>query len=199
MLQIGAAAGVARSRGTSCRRAARRGSNRYGARQRNPARRSRTAIIEWTDPLMLAGNWVPEMIEMAGGTCESNAARRAQPGIRMGRTGAIRSGSNRGVPVRIRSCSGPPKKRSYWQHHRGLGRIRGGANGPGVCRRRQRLFQSPRAEIGRQLGTAGWIAAFGAMQMPALGRNCIDRFATPRRPARAWGLRRNNICGRRHC
>ncbi len=30
----------------------------------------RTAIIEWTDPLMLAGNWVPEMVEIAGGTCE---------------------------------------------------------------------------------------------------------------------------------
>ena len=32
--------------------------------------RPRTAIIEWTDPLMLAGNWVPEMIELAGGCCD---------------------------------------------------------------------------------------------------------------------------------
>ncbi len=32
--------------------------------------RPRTAIIEWTDPLMLAGNWVPEMVELAGGRCE---------------------------------------------------------------------------------------------------------------------------------
>jgi iron complex transport system substrate-binding protein len=32
--------------------------------------RPRTAVIEWTDPLMLAGNWVPELIEMAGGQCE---------------------------------------------------------------------------------------------------------------------------------
>ena len=34
------------------------------------ADRPRTAIIEWTDPLMLAGNWVPEMIELAGGKCD---------------------------------------------------------------------------------------------------------------------------------
>jgi iron complex transport system substrate-binding protein len=27
----------------------------------------RIACIEWTDPLMAAGNWVPELVEMAGG------------------------------------------------------------------------------------------------------------------------------------
>ena len=27
-------------------------------------------MIEWTEPLMLAGNWVPEMVEMAGGRCD---------------------------------------------------------------------------------------------------------------------------------
>lgn len=29
--------------------------------------RPRVATIEWLDPLMAAGNWIPEMIEMAGG------------------------------------------------------------------------------------------------------------------------------------
>jgi len=33
-------------------------------------KRPRVAIIEWTDPLMLAGNWVPELIKIAGGRCE---------------------------------------------------------------------------------------------------------------------------------
>ena len=27
-------------------------------------------MIEWTQPLMLAGNWVPELIELAGGRCD---------------------------------------------------------------------------------------------------------------------------------
>ncbi len=32
------------------------------------AERPRVACIEWIDPLMLAGNWVPEMIAIAGGS-----------------------------------------------------------------------------------------------------------------------------------
>jgi iron complex transport system substrate-binding protein len=31
-----------------------------------PARRARVAVIEWLDPPMLAGHWVPDMIEAAG-------------------------------------------------------------------------------------------------------------------------------------
>ena len=30
--------------------------------------RPTVACIEWTDPLMMAGNWVPELVEIAGGT-----------------------------------------------------------------------------------------------------------------------------------
>ena len=29
--------------------------------------RPRTVVIEWTDPLMVAGNWAPSMVELAGG------------------------------------------------------------------------------------------------------------------------------------
>src|SRR5262249_10815353 len=29
--------------------------------------RPRVACVEWVDPLMAAGNWVPELVEMAGG------------------------------------------------------------------------------------------------------------------------------------
>lgn len=32
--------------------------------------RTRVAVIEWIEPLMLAGNWVPELVEIAGGLCE---------------------------------------------------------------------------------------------------------------------------------
>ncbi len=31
--------------------------------------RPRTAILEWIDPPMLAGNWMPELLELAGGRC----------------------------------------------------------------------------------------------------------------------------------
>jgi iron complex transport system substrate-binding protein len=34
------------------------------------ARRPRVACVEWIEPLMLAGNWMPELVELAGGRCE---------------------------------------------------------------------------------------------------------------------------------
>ncbi len=34
------------------------------------ADRPRVACIEWIEPLMLAANWVPELIEIAGGRCD---------------------------------------------------------------------------------------------------------------------------------
>jgi iron complex transport system substrate-binding protein len=34
---------------------------------RAPARRPRVAIIEWIEPLMAAGNWMPTLVAMAGG------------------------------------------------------------------------------------------------------------------------------------
>jgi iron complex transport system substrate-binding protein len=34
------------------------------------ADRPRVAIIEWLEPIMLAGNWVPELVEIAGGECD---------------------------------------------------------------------------------------------------------------------------------
>jgi iron complex transport system substrate-binding protein len=32
-------------------------------------RRPRVAVIEWIEPLMIAGNWTPELIALAGGEC----------------------------------------------------------------------------------------------------------------------------------
>jgi iron complex transport system substrate-binding protein len=37
------------------------------AQAKAQAERPRVACIEWVDPLMAAGNWVPELVEMAGG------------------------------------------------------------------------------------------------------------------------------------
>ena len=40
------------------------------ARTRDVHSRPRVACIEWIEPLMAAGNWVPELIELGGGTCD---------------------------------------------------------------------------------------------------------------------------------
>ncbi len=38
--------------------------------------RPRTALIEWIEPLMLAANWMPELLEIAGGRCKLTEAGR---------------------------------------------------------------------------------------------------------------------------
>jgi iron complex transport system substrate-binding protein len=42
--------------------------NEIAARSRDLDTRPTVACIEWIDPLMAAGNWMPELVEMAGGT-----------------------------------------------------------------------------------------------------------------------------------
>ncbi|MFQ5490777.1 MAG: cobalamin-binding protein [Phycisphaerae bacterium] len=38
--------------------------------------RPRVVCLEWVDPLMPAGNWIPELIELAGGKCQFSAPGR---------------------------------------------------------------------------------------------------------------------------
>jgi iron complex transport system substrate-binding protein len=40
---------------------------RAAAANRRASRRPRVAVIEWVDPLMIAGNWTPELVRLAGG------------------------------------------------------------------------------------------------------------------------------------
>ena len=43
------------------------------------APKPRVACIEWIDPLMAAGNWMPELVAMAGGTCLFGASGKHSP------------------------------------------------------------------------------------------------------------------------
>ncbi len=43
--------------------------------------RPRVAGLEWLDPLMAAGNWIPEMVEIAGGTYHLAAAGTDSPAL----------------------------------------------------------------------------------------------------------------------
>lgn len=43
--------------------------------------RPRVACLEWLDPLMAAGNWVPEMVQLAGGTYDLAACGAPSPTI----------------------------------------------------------------------------------------------------------------------
>jgi iron complex transport system substrate-binding protein len=47
---------------------------RHKTEQISPADRTRIAMIEWIDPPMLAANWTPELVELAGGVCPLTTA-----------------------------------------------------------------------------------------------------------------------------
>lgn len=64
--RIGAAAGVSSSADAVCD-SLRNRIERVHNRAAGLGRRPRVAVVEWIDPLMIAGNWAPELVELAGG------------------------------------------------------------------------------------------------------------------------------------
>lgn len=48
---------------------------------RSELNRPRVACIEWIEPLMAGGNWIPEMVELAGGSCVFGEAGQHSPWI----------------------------------------------------------------------------------------------------------------------
>ena len=55
---------------------------RVAARARDADLKPRVACLEWLDPLYSAGHWVPEMVELAGGTDVLAASTSPRPGYR---------------------------------------------------------------------------------------------------------------------
>jgi iron complex transport system substrate-binding protein len=53
--------------------------NQIAERARGLSSRPRVACVEWIDPLMAAGNWVPELVEMGGGVNLFGAAGKHAP------------------------------------------------------------------------------------------------------------------------
>ena len=66
------------------------------------AQRPTVACIEWIDPLMAAGNWMPELIEMVGGVNLFGEAGKHSPWMSWPRSGGTRSRRDCSNPVRLR-------------------------------------------------------------------------------------------------
>jgi len=79
-VRVGIAAGVADA-GSQLAAASRARLDRLRAHVAHVRSRPRVACIEWIEPLMVAGNWVPELVEMAGGTYDLVAAGAHSPSI----------------------------------------------------------------------------------------------------------------------
>ncbi len=76
MQRVAAAAGVAAA-GESLVAGIRERLGRLRARDPHLHSRPRVACIEWIEPLMVAGNWVPELVELGGGRYDLVAAGAA--------------------------------------------------------------------------------------------------------------------------
>ncbi len=72
------ALGIA-ERGHAVRRELRARIDGISERSRHAATRPRVATIEWLEPIMLGGTWMPELIELAGGTSLGAAAGEPAP------------------------------------------------------------------------------------------------------------------------
>jgi iron complex transport system substrate-binding protein len=52
-----------------------------GARAALRSPKPKVAVIEWIEPLMAAGNWMPELVELAGGASVLGESGRHSPGV----------------------------------------------------------------------------------------------------------------------
>ncbi len=59
----------------------RRRMNDVAERTSHLSERPRVACVEWVDPLMAAGNWVPELVSLAGGVSLFGEAGKHAPGM----------------------------------------------------------------------------------------------------------------------
>ena len=64
--------------------------------------RPRVAFIEWVEPLMAGGNWMPELIEIAGGHNLFGEAGKHSDWMRWDGPGRRRPGGDRGGALRLR-------------------------------------------------------------------------------------------------
>ncbi len=106
--------------------------------------RPRVLVLEWTDPPYAPGHWVPDMVEMAGGTSALGTAGEKSVAGHLGAGAPLAARRGRLRAVRLR----PGRLRGA---DREAARRRGAAAGrAGVGGRRQRLLGPPRPAPGRR-------------------------------------------------
>ena len=117
------------------------------AKTRAIARPPGVAGIEWADPLMAWGNWMPELTLMAGGRSLFGKAGAHSPRLAYEELAAGRSGRNRSQPLRIRHRARAARPRSA-RSPAGLAQLAGRPRRTGLSHRRQSFFQPPRSASG---------------------------------------------------
>ena len=124
------------------------------AAQRGRARRPRVAFIEWVEPLMAGGNWMPELIEAAGGHNLFGLAGKHSDWMQWEELIAadpeviVVAPCGYGLERCLEELPLLRSQARLGEHHRR-------AQGPRLLRRRQRLLQPPGPAPRRQRRDAG--------------------------------------------
>ena len=132
-----------------------------GRSQSLPSRPT-VACIEWIDPLMAAGNWMPELVEMAGGVNLFGEAGKHSPWMTWDELVEARPGRDPGAAVRLRHrpvAARPARP----DGPAGVAAVEGGARRPRLPDERQPVFQPAGSAIGGVAGDSGRVAAPGGV------------------------------------
>ena len=117
------------------------------ARTRRIGDRPRVACIEWFEPLMAAGNWIPELVEIAGGRNLFSSAGSHSPWLTWEALVQIPARLHPADALRLRH-SPLPQGAAGPEPSPGLVQVARGAGGAGIPHGRQPVLQPPRAASG---------------------------------------------------
>ena len=135
------------------------------------------ACVEWIDPLMAAGNWMPELVSMAGGENLFGSAGRHSPWISFEDLRAADPDVIAVLPCgfdRIRT----PRRNGAVDPTSGLGGAQGRQHGPRLRHRRQPVFQPARSAPRRVRRDHGRDAASRRIRFRAPGCRLGNPLAT---------------------
>ena len=134
----------ARARGTELVERLRLRLGKIADQAREASQRPGVATIEWIDPMMAAGNWMPTLVEMAGAANLFGKAGEHSPWMKFEELACQGSGSDFDFAMRLRHgsrCAGP----ACADQSSRMERTESGARAPRVHGRWQPVFQSPRS------------------------------------------------------
>ena len=155
--RLGEATGTLSPRPSGCKPSGRPGSPPCGQATADSvaATRPRVAMVEWIEPLMFSGNWVPEIVALAGGRHDLTVAGQHSPYVEWEELLAYDPAGDRGRSLRFRSSADRCLVGNRSPQWPGWQEFERGPSRPGLCGRRQRLFQSPGHPVDRQFGAVG--------------------------------------------
>ncbi len=128
--------------------------------------RPRVAFVEWVEPMMAGGNWMPQLVEIAGGENLFGAHGKRSDWMQWEDLRAADPRRDRGRALWLRSAAVPSGAASASGARR-VGAGEGRARGPRLFCGRERVLQSAGSAACGERGNAGRDATSGSCDTPS--------------------------------